>query len=135
MPSVSATSMKMIGSSLEVSPAVDRVHRLVLDELFQNGSGSAPVDALEPQEAAVEPRAQQMHEVSVDDPPVGIFFEVLQQPASHLDQRSGSPGGHVKPPEQLLAWRLHRFLQPDQIVCRRIRLICARGARYGVGRR
>src|SRR5688572_32990724 len=52
--------------ALEIREPADLVYRLVFDQLFQDGGGRTPIDALELEEAAVEPRAQQVGEVVVD---------------------------------------------------------------------
>ena len=54
----------------QVAPALHRVHRLVLDQLLQHDRRGAPVDALQAQEAAVEPGAEQVQQVRVDRVPV-----------------------------------------------------------------
>ena len=112
----------------QVAPAVDRMHRLVLDQLFEHQGGGAPVDALEAQEAAVEPGAQQVHQVQVDGAPVRVRLEPRQQPPAHLDQRGGAAGGHVEPAEQLLARRLDAVLQAQQVLGRRLGLVRRRRA-------
>ena len=53
----------------QIVPAVDRMHRLVVDQLLEHDRGRAPVDALEHQETAVEPGAEQVQEIGVDRAP------------------------------------------------------------------
>ena len=85
MSSLSATSTKISGSSTsegwkkakqrrsagiepaaQVVPALDLVHRLVGDDLVEDGRRRLPVDAAQHQEAAVEPGRQQMHQIAID---------------------------------------------------------------------
>ena len=112
----------------QVAPPLDRVHRLVLDQLLQHDRRGAPVDALETQEPAVEPRAQQVHEVVVDHPPMRMRLHALEELAAHLHQGGGAAGGHVEAAEDLLPRRLDRLLQPREVGGRRIGLVFGRGA-------
>ena len=55
-----------IEAAAQIVPALDLVHRLVGDDLLQDRRRRLPVDAAQHQEAAVEPRRQQMHQVAID---------------------------------------------------------------------
>src|SRR6267143_4690573 len=89
----------------QVVPALNLVHGFVLDQLLQDQGGSTPVDALQDQEAAVEPGAEQVGEIGLDACPMRMLGQALQQPATHLQQHTDSAGGHVEAPEELLARR------------------------------
>jgi hypothetical protein len=117
----------------QLAPALDGVHRLVLDQLLQHERRGPPVDALEAQEAAVEPLAQQVQQVRVDDAPLGACLQLLQELRAHRYQSRRSARRHVQPPEELPAQRLDRLLQPRQVVRRRIGLVrrCAMADRLG----
>ena len=104
----------------QVGPTLDLVHRLVLDQLFQHDRRGAPVDPLQHQEAAVEPRVEQVRQVGIDADPMRSLDQLLEHPAAHLEQHGRAAGHRVQAPEKLLAARLHRTLQPDQVGLRRV---------------
>ena len=56
----------------QVIPTRDRVDGLVADDLLQNMRRGGPVDPLQGEEAAVEPRAEQMLEVGIDSVSGGL---------------------------------------------------------------
>ena len=131
MPRVSATSMKMIGSSgscgwkkakqrrsacsrrRRSGQPCDRVHRLVVDQLLEHERRGVPVDALEAQEAAVEPRAQQVEQVVVEQrASAGCSSSFFSSTPRISHQRGGAARRHVEAAEQLLARRLGGLLQP-----------------------
>ena len=105
---------------MQVFPAGDFVDGFVLDQLLEYQCRGAPVDALEPQKAAVEPRAEQVLEVRVDADPIGVCLQLAQQPAPHVDKRRGGARRHVEAAEQFLARRFDGALQRDQVMRRRI---------------
>jgi len=96
-------------------PALDLVHGFVLDQLFQHQGGSAPVDALQDQESAIEPGTEQIGEVGLDARPMRMLGQAPQQPAPHLQQHADSTGRHVEAPEEFLARRFHGPLQAHEI--------------------
>src|SRR5262249_14375431 len=152
MPRVSATSMKMIGSSGSCGwkkakqrrsgsrrarrsrQPVDRVPGLLLDQLREHDRGGAQVDALQAQEPAVEQGAQQVHQVVVDHPPMRMRLHALEELAAHLHQGGGAAGRHVETAENLLPRRLDGLLQPREIGRRRVGLIVGGRARYRLRR-
>ena len=127
MPRVSATSMKMIGSSgscgwkkAKQRRSASRRRRrsrqpwIACTASYWISFSStiaerAPVDALEAQEAAVEPRAQQVHAGRRRSPATaGARAGPCSSWLAHLDQRRGAAGRHVEAAEELLARRLDR---------------------------
>src|SRR5207302_6183034 len=117
------------------APSMDRVHRLVLDQLFEHDRGGAPVDALEAQEAAVEPGAQQVQQVRVGGAPLRVRLEALEQLPAHRHQLGGAARCHVEPAEQLLPCRLDAVLQAAQVLGSGLGLVGRRGAADDLGRR
>ena len=102
-----AAPVARIDTPAQVVPAVDLVHRLVADDLFQNVRRRRPVDAPQHQEAAVEPGREQMDEVVVDGPEVVLAMgEHVEQLLAHAHQRDGAAGREIEPAEQLLPARL-----------------------------
>jgi hypothetical protein len=99
----------------QVVPALNLVHGLVLDQLFQHQGGSAPVDALQDEEAAVEPGTEQVGEIGLDARPMRMLGQAPQHSAPHLQQHADPAGCHVEAPKELLARRLHRALQAHEI--------------------
>ena len=98
-----------IEAAAQVVPALDLVHGLVVDDLLQDGRRRLPVDAAQHQEAAVEPRRQQMHQVAVDGGERRIAD--AQQVAAHGDDLGGGAGRQVEAAEEFLARALDRLLQ------------------------
>ena len=90
----------------QIIPALDLVHGLVSDQLLQHRGRRLPVDPTQLEEAAVEPRAEQMPEVGVEQ----LQFRLGAQPdgdvAAHGDQRGGAAGRRIHSPQQLLPWRI-----------------------------
>ena len=127
MPRVSATSTKISGSSgicgwkkakqrrsagsrrpLQIVPVADLVHRLVADDLLEDVGGRRPVDAPQHQEAAVEPRREEMHEIGVDRCELRVHLDARREVPRACDQRRGAAGREVDPAEQFLPARLGR---------------------------
>ena len=96
----------------QVVPALDLVHRLVGDDLVEDGGGRVPVDAAQHQEAAVEPGGQQVAQVAVEGAERGISRG--EQVAAQLDDLGGRPRRQVEAAEELDARALHRPLQGAQ---------------------
>jgi hypothetical protein len=101
-------------ASAQVLPAGDFMHCLVLNELFEHDRRRAPVDALEFQKAAVEPRTEQMREVRIDGRQLRRRFQLARQPPAHIDQCGGGARRDVQPAEQFLARRFDGALQINQ---------------------
>ena len=90
----------------QVGPAGDLVHRLVGDQLLQHRRGRLPVDAPQLQEAAVEPRPQQVAQVGVERLQRRLGAQVVQQLPAHGDQRRGAARRHVDAAQQFLPGRV-----------------------------
>src|SRR4030095_4817843 len=71
----------------QVVPALDLMHRLVLNEAFENQCRCSPLDSLEDEEPAVEPRTEQVFEVCVDGGAFGVLCEGAQQIRAHAYQQ------------------------------------------------
>ena len=95
----------------QVGPVLDRMHRLVPDDLLQQRRGRAPVDLLQIEESGVEPRREQVAEVAVHGAKPGMLAQDLQQIAAHRDDRGRPAWCAVDPPHQLLPRRLDDALK------------------------
>src|SRR5437762_11735541 len=107
----------------QVIPSVNLVYGFVLDELFQNKRRRLPVDALDSQEAPVEPCLQELQEITIHRPEVRIVSQHAAKVLAHGDDRRRTFRSHVQEPEQLLAWRFHCGLKRGQSFCIRLALI------------
>ena len=101
-----AAPVRRIDAAAQIVPAPDAVHRLVADDLFQDHRRRRPVDPAQHQEAAVEPRREQMHEVGVDRLEIVAVIERVEQLLAHAHQRGGAAGREIEPAQQLLPARL-----------------------------
>ena len=102
-----AAPVGRMNAAAQIVPTADLVHGFVADELFEHDRGRRPVDTAKHQEAAVEPRREQMDEVGVDLPEVVLaMLEHIDQLLAHAHQSGGAAGREIEPPEQLLAARL-----------------------------
>ena len=90
------------------SQLADAVHRLVADDLFQDHRRRRPVDPAQHQEAAVEPRREQMHEIGIDRLEVVAMIERVEQLLAHAHQRGGAARREIEPAQQFLPARLGR---------------------------
>ena len=95
----------------EVVPVLDGVHRLVADDLLEDVRRRRPVDVAQHQEAAVEPRAEEMREVGVEPAQLRMLAQVLQELLAHPDQRRSPAGREVEASQQLLPPRLGGCMQ------------------------
>ena len=106
----------------QVVPVADLVHRLVADDLFEKRSRRGPVDAAQHQKAAIEPRAEQMQKIAIDDGERRVLVHKLEQVGAHRDQRGGAARRAIESPEQFVAARLGGvvdFAQPSFVAVRR----------------
>ena len=92
-------------AALKVLPVEDLVHRLVLDDLLQHERGSAPVDAPEVEEPAVEPRAEQVEEVRVERLELRVLRQDVEQRLAHREEVRHAVRRGVEEGEQLAARR------------------------------
>ena len=115
-------------AAAQVVPAVDGVHGLVVDDLFQQLGRRVPVDTAHLQEAGVEPRAEQVQQVGFERHQFGLLRQPLQQRAAHAHQRArcrracgsggaAAPGAAARPPASARSggWRSavrHRPARP-----------------------
>ena len=106
-----AAPIGRIDAVAQVAPVVDLVHRLVLDDLLQDVGGRRPVDPAQHQEAAVEPRREQVDEVGVDRRKVVAMVHGVHQTLAHRHQRLGAAWREIEAPQQLLPTRLGGAVQ------------------------
>ena len=92
-------------ATAQVIPAVDGMHGFVLNDLFQQMRGRAPVNAAHLQKTGVEPRREQVQQVCFYRLPLAVFFQTKQQVTTQAYQRSGSAGRSIEPAKQFLSWR------------------------------
>ena len=111
-----AITVGRLEAAAQLGPALDFVHRLVGDDLFQDMRRRGPVDRLHQQEAAVEPGVEQVTEIGVDPVQFGVFTPRVQQAFAHLHQSPGAPRGQVDAPQQLLPPRLGSCSQAQQVL-------------------
>jgi hypothetical protein len=95
----------------EVVPARDRMDRFVVDDLLEDVRRRRPVDPLQGEKAAVEPRPEEMPEVGVDGSERAVFLQRLQQILAHRDELARAAGCEVHASDQLLAARLGQRVQ------------------------
>ena len=69
------TAVGRVDAAAQIVPVADLVDAFVADDLFQDRSRRRPVDAAQHQEAAVEPRREQMNKVVVDDGEIVAMIE------------------------------------------------------------
>jgi hypothetical protein len=62
------------------------VHRLVLDQLFQQRGRGVPGDALQFEEADVEPRREARFQLAVERRQLGVVLQVAQQVGAQVDE-------------------------------------------------
>ena len=101
-------------TSPQVTPPLDLMHGFVLNQALEDDRRRLPVDPLQRQEAAIEPRSKQVGQVGIDFGAIRMGTKGAQQPPTHVDQDGSASRRHVPSPEQLLAGRLHCFLQRQQ---------------------
>src|SRR5262245_53547495 len=117
----------------EVAPALNLVDRFVLNQSFEEERRRAPVDSLQHEEAAAEPRSKQMRQIGVDGRALGMIVERRQKSTPHVDEYCRTAGRHVEPPKQFLSWRLNGFLQAHQMRLRALVSIRVGRAQHLVG--
>ena len=104
---------------LDVGPALDVVHRLVLDQLLDQRGRRVPADAAQVQEGDVEPGGEQVFELGIERQQALVGLEVRQQLGAQVDQeahaladrwRSAAAGARAARPSArrrcTSAWRL-----------------------------
>ncbi len=113
-----ASAIRRLDPAAQLVPAVDLMHRLVGNDLLQNGGRRGPVDRPQHKEPAIEPRAQEMLKVLIDPRQRRVFGQKFEKPRPHVDQRSGAARGHVQAAQQFLTRRLgSRQKAGDRLGC------------------
>ena len=95
----------------QVVPVADRVHGLVADDLLEDVGRRRPADATQHEEAAVEPRAEQVPEVAVEHLEHGCILLVPEQLLAHAHEPSRAARREVEPADDLLALGLGGRMQ------------------------
>jgi hypothetical protein len=85
------------------------VDGLVGDQLLQHRRRGLPIDPPELEEAAIEPRRQQVTQIGIEGLQVRLAAQVGEQVLAHRHQRRGAALRHVHAAKQLLAGRLGRL--------------------------
>ena len=101
-----AAPIRRIDPRAQVIPVADRMHRLVADDLLEQVRRGRPVDALEHQEATIEPGREQVEEVVVDDGEIVAMIHRVHQLLAHAHQRRGAAGGEIEAAEKFEPSRL-----------------------------
>ncbi len=97
-----AAPVARIEPAAQIAPVLDLVHRLIADDLLQNVRRRRPVDALEHEKAAVEPRVEQRAEIRVHGLQLGMLLREVEQVGAHGDDLGGRARRHVQPAQELL---------------------------------
>src|SRR5690349_17466444 len=98
-------------ASPQVVPPLNLMYRLMLDQSLENQRRRPPVNPLHDEEAAVEPRAEQVQQVGFDDSAVRVLGDGFQKVRTHLDERARSTRGRIEPAKQLLTTRLRGHME------------------------
>ncbi len=104
-----AAPVSRVETATQVIPPLDLMHRFVSDDLVEDGRRRLPVDAAQHQEAAVEPRRQQMAQIAVDRRHRRIAG--CDQVPAHGNNFSGGAGRQIQAPEELQPRTFHGPLQ------------------------
>ncbi len=109
-----AAAVFRVQAAAQRGPVADLMHRLVTDQFFQHGRRGVPVDALQHQKAAVEPRIEKMRKVGIQGRKGGRGAEPFQQVGAHLDQLVGASRAEVEAAQQVLPPGLASAEKPRQ---------------------
>ena len=97
-----AAAVRRIDAPPELVPVADFMHRLVADDLLEDRRRRGPVDAAQHEKAAIEPGAEQVLKIAVDDGEAAIAAQGLDEIGAHGDERRRSAGSAVEAAEKLL---------------------------------
>src|SRR4029079_13484665 len=99
---------RAIGSQTppKVIPPLNLVHCFVGNETLEDCGRCAPVNPLEDEETAVEPRAEQMHEIGIDARSFRMIVERAKEVRPHSNEQLCAAAGCIQPTKQFLAPRL-----------------------------
>jgi hypothetical protein len=100
--------------SAQIVPAVDRVHRLVADDLLEDVRGRRPVDRSQHQEAAVEPGGEELREVAIHRRKRRIALHPGEYVLAHAHQLERGARRRVEALDQLDAARTRGAMQRHQ---------------------
>ena len=87
----------------QVAPALDLVHRLILNQPLEHQRRRPPVDASQHEEPTVEPGSEEVHEVGIDASPFWVVAERRQELSPEIDERRRATRDHVESAKESLA--------------------------------
>ncbi|MDI9330286.1 MAG: hypothetical protein QM527_03010 [Alphaproteobacteria bacterium] len=99
----------------QVIPTIDGVHRLVLDDFFQQLGTGIPGDLMQLQKPRVEPRGEQMVQIGIQCAHVGVVAHLGQQLGAQPHQSARRVRGAIDAPQQLLPRGFHHPKQVHQV--------------------
>ena len=109
------------------------MHRLVGDDPLQHVGRAFPADGPQHQEAAVEPRLEEVPQVEVHAPQVGLLPREAQEVGAHRHQLGRGARHAVEPARELLARGLGRRHHRTVGVARALRAVGRDGRPQRVG--
>ena len=124
-----ASAIRGLNPTTQIVPPLNYVDGLIADNPLEDVGGRRPGDTVHRQEAAVEPRIEEVHEIIVDAGELGFVCTVIEEVLPQRDQGARAAWRKVQPAEQLLTWRLNDAEQPLQVLRGgRVVVIAAGGA-------
>ena len=97
---------------LEVLPRADLVHGLVFDQLLEQRRGRGPGDALQLEEADIEPGRQASLQLAIERLEQRVFGDEAQQIRAQVDQELDALRNGVELGQDAQPARAHRGAQP-----------------------
>ena len=98
---------------LEILPGADLVHGFIFDELFQQRGRRVPGNALQFQEADIEPRREPVLEFAIERLQFLVVPQEAQQIDAHVDKELDALGNGIELGEDADAPRAHGHAQPS----------------------
>ena len=89
----------------QIGPAANLVHRLVRDQLFEQGRGRFPADPLQLEKADVEPIGEQTLQIVFEAAQQRIARAEIHQFGAAIDQKLDALGQRIELAHQGDAWR------------------------------
>ncbi len=117
---------------LDVGPAPDVVHRLVLDQLLDQRGRRVPADAAQLEEADVEPGREHVLHLGIQRQQAPVGLQVRQHLGAHVHQEAHAIGSTAEALQQAPARRHRRAAQAH--LGQRPRRACPRRRAYSAAR-
>ena len=105
-----AAAVRRIDAPPEFVPVADFMHRLVADDLLEDRRRRRPVDPAQHEKAAIEPGAEEVLKIAVDDGEAAVAAQGLEEVGAHRDERRRAARSAVEAAEELLPARLRRIV-------------------------